>query len=136
MIVNIRMVSGLIYCMDRVRLSERYPIPIDSDKRRSTVQNKITNSIQNAVSTPIRKASLITFIFQLLKIPKLQSETGPHTHARGWEDPPRLHHCPDPSQARRSIRSCHATRASPYLLPPTQLEKLRMNTPSRPSYWS
>ncbi|GFX77286.1 hypothetical protein TNCV_5064142 [Trichonephila clavipes] len=30
-------VSGFMYCMARIRLSERYPIPIDSDQRRSTV---------------------------------------------------------------------------------------------------
>ncbi|GFT79957.1 hypothetical protein TNCV_4598411 [Trichonephila clavipes] len=30
-------VSGFIYCMDRIRLSERCPVPIDSDKRPSTV---------------------------------------------------------------------------------------------------
>ncbi|GFT60495.1 hypothetical protein TNCV_1966061 [Trichonephila clavipes] len=36
-IFNIRIVSGFICCMDLIRLSERCPVPIDSDKRRSTV---------------------------------------------------------------------------------------------------
>ncbi|PRD32935.1 UNVERIFIED_CONTAM: hypothetical protein NCL1_18958 [Trichonephila clavipes] len=45
--------SGFIHCMDSIRLSERCPIPIDSDKRRSTV-----HVIENGMDTHGGKGSV------------------------------------------------------------------------------